>query len=191
MAFIENKLATLLAWFGISIYEWKKTLSDLFAELIAGECYLRIRRGPDGQLVLERVLEIVKMIVCDPNNPGRGFLKEVSVTLPGTEGKTMERDRVPSGKIRIGKETPNEALVRETGEELELKPDEYRFDLIETFEEQGNPKTAYMGLLSVYVIHKFQVAPVSHAHVFRDEFTVREEDGTIHTFRWVTEEKKK
>lgn len=175
-----GSLDSILRAAKIPMDHWKKTVPELLAEIMAGECHLRI--GLNG---LERVLEIVKMVVKDPSYPERGFLKEVSITLPS--GKMMERNREPAGKRRVGQETPEEALKREAGEELELEPGKFSYNLVMTYEEKGNPKSAYPGLPSVYVIHWFGLIPCSDSKLLLNEFDITEKDGTCHHFKWVAE----
>jgi hypothetical protein len=172
-------LKNLLFEFSIDTQSWgkeqAKSVEDLFEEIAQGESQLRIDvRG------ISRVVEIVRMFVCDPNSPERGYLLEMSQCLPG--GQIRERKRCPAGKLRQG-ESPEEAVVRELKEELKIERDGCQLSLICSKLENA-PSPSYPGLPCYYAVHEFRVVLKPDSYALKESFTTTEEDGTFHIFGW-------
>jgi hypothetical protein len=125
-----------------------KTYRDLTDEINKGECYLRI--DDHG---LTRVTRVVRMEITDQE---LGRLLEVRQVFP--DGRTRERNKVPSGKLN-STEDPETGMLREMKEELRLvgtDPDVFSWSEPE-MRREANESPSYPGLRSEYELHTFQI----------------------------------
>lgn len=139
-----DALADLLRYFGIDWSKWKsgKTPSDLLHELRAGE----------SQLVIARVVEVVKMRVRLLEGRPKMELVELGKKHAGMEPVMHKGPRAPSGK-KSANETPQAALERELWEELHLKPEEVL--LYEWEVEMAPPEDSrsFAGIPGIYKLY--------------------------------------
>lgn len=136
---LEQELMT----FGVDPRLWKsgKTPTDLLEELRDGE----------SQLVLARVVEVVKMKIFSAKRPGEELV-ELGKKHIGAEPVMHKKPRAPSGK-KMANETPQAALERELWEELHLVPTEV--SLIEGKIEVAPPEDSrsFTGILGIYQLY--------------------------------------
>jgi hypothetical protein len=169
-------LRIVLAYSGVPIQEWgngkSKTIEDLADEINEGESYLTL--GADG---LTRVLEVVKMHILEDGNPGRGKIHEIKIDSP-------DKDHTVGGKKRKN-ETIMDALARELREELGTWVITYSAKYLNTEYKDKQPSKSYPGLHTVYAFHHCEVL-LKHGceALLHAEFSVEEENGTVHHFKW-------
>jgi 8-oxo-dGTP pyrophosphatase MutT (NUDIX family) len=174
-----SELDDLLNKFGVNTGLWgigeALDVAHLFEEILQGESYLKIDK--DG---ISRVTEIVKMFFCDPNHPERGYLLELGQKLP--DERIRERRQHPSGKIKNG-ESPEEAVIREIKEELQIGRDGYHLTRMPSGFE-CRPSKAYPELTCYYNIHKFWVTLSPDSPALKETFSTTEENGSTLFFGW-------
>lgn len=175
----EASLRTTLKAYSVPVDTWgvgkERDVSDLLKEIDRGESVLKV----DGEEGLTRVVEIINIDIRDLHNP-RGSLLEWSQTFP--DGCVHERKQCPSGKMKA-EETPEIALSRELREKFKLNSDDWTGKWWTTNIEQCDSQS-YPGLTTTIHIHHFKVWPNQGSPVLRDEFTIKDPDGSILHFRW-------
>lgn len=171
---------------GINLDLWgrdgTRTVADLYEEIVVTrECELVRLNGK-----LFRRLKVVKMRIFEPS---RGHLMEVRLIKKDGTVRTR-KVRPPGGKPR-GDETLEQALIRETKEELRLIYEfgDYTYRCAETVVEEES-SSSFPGLPSRYEMTYFdltlseqslqRVAPEGHA-------CLDPETGTIIQCAWVKE----
>lgn len=137
---LEQELMT----FGVDPKLWKsgKTPSDLLEELRDGE----------SQLVLARVVEVVKMRVRLEEGHPKMELVELGKKHAGMEPVMHKEPRAPSGK-KSANETPEAALERELWEELHLKPEEVLLSEGEVEMAPPEDSRSLAGILGIYKLY--------------------------------------
>lgn len=184
--FDEAHLRQILEGAGIDLSSWgkngKSTVLDLFDETAKKkECVLVMEEGR-----LYRFARVVKMHIFEPS---RGLLKEVRL-IKADDTIRRREIRPPGGKVGAN-ETLEEALIRETREELRLFYEfgDYTYRFAKTVPKEES-SSSYPGLPSRYEVTVFdltlseqslqRVAPEGHA-------CLDPETGTIIHCAWFKE----
>lgn len=177
----QEILKGLLEDCGIDITSWgvgkAKTVNDLFGEIVEGESHLRI--DDDG---LHRIIEVAKLHISQALYAERGCLVEVSESLP--DGRVISRNEYPSETLKKG-ETSQQAVMRGIWEELQVGKDGiYSVEMTPPVVE-SRPSKSYPGFSCKYVLHHAKIELYNSVSICHQvTFTVKEDDGTEHVFRW-------
>ncbi len=179
--FTTHFLEMLMSVFLVDTEAWgkgeAKTINDLFGEVLGGESYLRI----DGT-TLTRVVEVAKIKISQALYRNRGYLIEVSRSLP--DGRISQRNGYPAEKLKRH-ETPAQAVVRGIHEELQLSENNIHHMAMMPAVKEIKSSKSYPNLQCIYILHESDVVLLNSVSIcHKSMFETKEDDGTMHQWKW-------